>query len=210
MASPPSPPMASVHNPTTVPHLPIILPSVLPPVSMRLDPSNYAIWKSQVLPTVRAYELQVFLLVTKALPCSTLDDSVNPNFVQWNCLDQFVVSWLLSSTSESMIAHVLHCNMASTIWITLEQLFSIKSKARILHLRFLLQSTKKGSMTVENYFLKTKSLAHELMLVGQPISDDELILYILSGIGTEYESVVVNNLTSKDFFSHRSSVPSPN
>ena len=138
MASPPSPLMASVHNSTTVPHLSIILPSVLPIVSMRLDRSNYAIWKSQFLPTIRAYELEGFLLVTKALPCSTLDDYVNPDFVQCNCLDQLVESWLLSSTSESMIGHVLHCNRASAIWITLEQLFSTKSKARLLHLRFLL------------------------------------------------------------------------
>ena len=55
-------------------------------------------------------------------------------------------------------------------------------------------------MTVEDYFLKMKSLAHGLMLAGQPISDNELILYILSCIGTEYESVVVN-LTSKDYVS---------
>ena len=104
----------------------------------------------------------------------------------------------MSSISESMIGHVLlHCNTTSTIWETVEQLFSTKSKARLLHLRFLLQSTKKGSMIVEDYFLKMKSLAHELMLARQPIFDDELILYILSGIGIEYESIVVN-LTSKD------------
>ena len=134
MASPPSPSMPSVYNSATVPHLPIILPSVLPPVSLQLDRSNYAIWKSKVLPTVRAYELEGFLLGTKALPCSTLDDSVNPDFVHWNRLDQFVVSWLLSSISDSMIGHVLHCNMTSVIWKTLEQLFSTKSKARLLHL----------------------------------------------------------------------------
>lgn len=42
-----------------------------------------------------------------------------------------------------------------------------------------------------------KTFAHELMIAGQPISDDELVLYILGGLGPEYESVVVS-LTSKD------------
>lgn len=42
-----------------------------------------------------------------------------------------------------------------------------------------------------------KGLAHSLMATGQPLADDELILYVLRGLGTECESVVVN-LTSKD------------
>ena len=52
-------------------------------------------------------------------------------------------------------------------------------------------------MSVEDYFLKMKSIAHDLMVAGHPISDDDLVLYILGGIGQEYESVIVN-LTSKD------------
>ena len=42
-----------------------------------------------------------------------------------------------------------------------------------------------------------KSFAHELMSAGQLIPDDELVLYILGGLGPEYESVTIN-LTSKD------------
>ena len=96
-----------------------------------------------------------------------------------------------------MLAHVIHCSTSSGVWKLLEQLFSIKSKARLLHLRFFLQTTKKGSLTIEDDILKMKSLAHELMSVGQVIPDDEIVLYILGGLGPEYELVVVN-LTSKD------------
>ena len=46
--------------------------------------------------------------------------------------DQFVLSWLLSSISEQMLGHVLHCKSASEVWIVLEQTFSAKSKARAL------------------------------------------------------------------------------
>ena len=53
-------------------------------------------------------------------------------------------------------------------------------------------------MTIEEYLLKMKSLAHSLMAVGHAITDEELVLYILGGLGPEHESVVVP-LTSKDF-----------
>ena len=42
-----------------------------------------------------------------------------------------------------------------------------------------------------------KAVANSLIAAGQQISEDELFLYILSGLGPEFESVVVN-LTSKD------------
>ena len=55
-------------------------------------------------------------------------------------------------------------------------------------------------MTIEEYFLKMKTFANDLMLAGQSISNDELALYILGGVGPDYESMVVN-LTSKDSIS---------
>ena len=42
-----------------------------------------------------------------------------------------------------------------------------------------------------------KSLAHELMSADQVIPDEELVLYILGGLGSEYESVIVHP-SSKD------------
>ena len=45
--------------------------------------------------------------------------------------------------------------------------------------------------------LKMKAMANSLMAAGQQISDDELILYILGGLGHEFEAIIVN-LTSRD------------
>ena len=40
------------------------------------------------------------------------------------------------------------------------------------------------------------NMAESLLAVEQKITDEELILYILGGLGQEYESVIVN-LTSR-------------
>ena len=151
------------------------------------------------MPIVRAYDLENYLLGTVTPSVKFVNDqsTVNPAYSQWLRLDQFLLNWLLSSIFESMLGHVVNCNSSSEIWTTLGQLFSTKSKARLLHLRFLLQTMKKGSLSIEDYFLKMKTIAQDLMLAGQSVSDDELVLYILEGLGSEFDSVVVN-LTSKD------------
>ena len=64
------------------------------------------------------------------------------------------------------------------------QLFSTKSKVRLLHLRFFLKTTKKGSLSIEDYFLKMKTIAQDLMSASQSVSDDELVLYILGDLGS--------------------------
>jgi histone deacetylase 1/2 len=57
---------------------------------------------------------------------------------------------------------------------------------------------KKGNLTIDEYILKMKGYADNLLAAGQSLSDEEFILYILGGLGNEYESVVVNLTSRKD------------
>ena len=82
----------------------------------------------------------------------------NQDLLAWKRLDLFLLSWLLSSISESMLGHVVQCQTSTEIWKVLDQLFATKSKARILQLRFQLQNTKKGAGSIEDYILKMKSI----------------------------------------------------
>ena len=151
-----------------------MIPSTLTPINIKLDRSNYMFWKSQILPAARAHDLEAFLLGTKLKPSEHIADPsapfatvVNPEYATWIRLDHYVMSWLLSSISEQMLGHVVHCRSSSEIWIVIEQPFTVKSKARALKLRLSLQTTKKGGGTIKDYILKMKALANALMAVGQ-------------------------------------------
>ena len=183
---------------------PIMQP--LAPIAIRLDRDNYAYWRSQVVPAVRAHDLDGFLFGTRPCPAqflelliesfSTATAPVNPLYAVWIRTDQAILSWLLNSISEEMLGHVLRCRFSAELWFLLENLFTTQSRARTLQLRFQLQSLKKGSLTIHDYVLNMKSLADSLNATGQSFTDDDLILYILGGLGPEYDSVVVN-LTSR-------------
>ena len=94
----------------------MVIPSTLDPINIKLDRSNYLFWKSKILLAARAYDLEAFNLDTKSKPNEVITDSSNPDvsfnnpeYVSWMRIDQFVMSWLLSSISEQMIGHVIHC-----------------------------------------------------------------------------------------------------
>ena len=96
-----------------------------------------------------------------------------------------------------MLGHVVNCRSSAEVSSLLEQLFFTRSKASTLQLRLLLQTTKKGATSIKEFILKMKTNTNELIIVGHQISDNELILYILGGLGPEFDSVVVN-VTSRD------------
>uniref|UniRef100_A0A803Q8T6 Uncharacterized protein n=1 Tax=Cannabis sativa TaxID=3483 RepID=A0A803Q8T6_CANSA len=113
----------------------------------------------------------------------------NPEFVLWHRLDQLLMSWLLSSISESMLGHVMNCESAHDIWHTLELLFSTASRAPMIHLMNQLQNTKKGSLPIDENLLKMKNLVDGLRAVRNQITEEHLILYVVAGLGTDYEVV---------------------
>ena len=179
------------------------IPTMLPPLHIWLSHTNYSFCKSQILHAVRAYGLEGLLTGDRVHPPAMVVDAKDPqvfvenlDFLYWTRMDQFLVTWLIGSISEAMLGHVIRCTSAVEIWSTLHEVFGIQSKVIILQLRQQLQ-LKKCATPVEEYVLKKCTLADCLIAVGQPISDDEVILYILFGLGPEYESVVVN-ITSKD------------
>jgi hypothetical protein len=45
-------------------------------------------------------------------------------------------------------------------------------------------------MTAKDYFLSIKRMADELALAGQPLKSDEILTYILAGLGQKYDSLV--------------------
>ena len=143
---------------------------------------------------MRAHDLEGFLFGTNIKPkefiIEPLDSNTtlnNPYYLSWIRPDQFLMSWLLSSITEQMLGHVVNYRSSAEVWSLLEQLFFTRSKARILQLRLLLQTTKKGATSIEKVILKIKSNANALIIAGQQISDDELILYILGGLGPEFD-----------------------
>ena len=48
---------------------------------------------------------------------------------------------------------------------------------------------KKGNLSIQTYLHSVKSLADEISLIDHPISEDDLTLYILNGLGTDFREI---------------------
>lgn len=82
-----------------------------------------------------------------------------------------------------------------------KQIFSCQSRARIIQLRSQLQTTRKGATGMAEFLFRMKNIANNLSLASHLVSEDDLLLYIMSALGPEYDSVVINVTTRQNALS---------
>lgn len=87
------------------------------------------------------------------------------------------------------MGYVITCKTSQELWIALESLLASHTSSNILQLQFQPQNSKKGGMCIYKYLLKRKDLADKLATAGEPIDGIKLLLYILNGLGAEYNAL---------------------
>ena len=170
--------------------------SLVSSLTIKLDRSNFRAWKSQVLPTVIGHDLDEILLTYLSPTQHLITGASNPAYLLWRKKGQLLLSWLRSSMTEGILATVANYVTSNSVWTALEQKFASQSKARLLQLKTQLSNSHKGTMSISDYIDKLKTICDSLAIAGHPITDFDLILYLLNGLGPEFDSVV-SGITSR-------------
>ncbi|XP_010269112.1 PREDICTED: uncharacterized protein LOC104605873 [Nelumbo nucifera] len=121
---------------------------------------------------------------------------MNPEYANWEIQDQLLMNWLQASLTKSVFVQVIGCSTSKEAWQTPDRLYSSKSLVRIMQLHFELRTIKKGTLTMVEYLRKIKGIVDNLVVTGQPLSQVDYVLPILSGLGPEYESFVTSIITT--------------
>ena len=162
--------------------------------TIRLDQSNYLVWRTQMLNIIIANGLEEMIHDKIPVPSRFLGDSknINPKYNIWQRQIRLVMCWIYSSLTEEVMTQIIDLDTASEIWTTLEKIFSTASKARIMQFRFQLQTTKKRGLSMMEYLLKIKFIVDNLVAIGENFTEQDRILYLLAGLGVEYNSFVIS------------------
>ncbi|KAL4352179.1 hypothetical protein GQ457_06G008700 [Hibiscus cannabinus] len=144
-------------------------------ISIQLDESNYLLWRQQ-------------RSITK------------PEFVVYKQEDSALCSWLLSSISGTILPSLVNCRTAVEIWDKVQQNFSVFSTTKIMHLHCSLKNIRKRDQTMRDYLAQIQSICDNLAACGNPLTETMHISTILSGLPSEYESVVAVITSSQQLY----------
>ncbi|KAL9448326.1 hypothetical protein AB3S75_015743 [Citrus x aurantiifolia] len=168
---------------------------------IKLTQNNFMLWRSQVVSSIRANEVEGFIngsytcpprCFTSPGPNQAVVTHQNPEYQIWKKQDHILLSWLLSSLSEGVLGTVVDCSTSHEVWTTLTNQYGARTRARILYLRTQIQTTKKGSLTIHEYYSRMKTILNTLRAAGNNMNDEDFIMCVLAEVGYEYDSVVTN------------------
>jgi hypothetical protein len=109
------------------------VPSILVvPISEMLTQANYPLWTAQVLPAIRAAQLDDLLTCADLPPekeiTSVVDNKLiksrNSAYSVWVARDQAVLGYLLSTLTHETLQHVSRCSTSAQAWRMLADLYS--------------------------------------------------------------------------------------
>ncbi|KAA8519085.1 hypothetical protein F0562_013341 [Nyssa sinensis] len=148
-----------------------------------------------MLPYLKGQEVFGYVDGTLNAPPTTITDangtsSPNPQFAAWSKQDNLILSAINSSLTEEVLAQVYQATTSCAIWLALESCFASQSHAKVVQVCSELSTAHKGSSTATEYFMSIKKLTDELAIAGQAMSIDDIITYVLVGLGSEYDSLV--------------------
>lgn len=106
---------------------------------------------------------------------------------------------MLAPISEIVFRHVSKCVTATKIRESLQNYFIAESKVRIVQLKTTLQTMKKGSLSIHEYISHMIEVFDAPVSSGQSISEDELINFVINGLGPEYDPVIVLIMPRLDY-----------
>jgi hypothetical protein len=168
------------------------------PITEKLHKANYLLWHAQIMPAIRAAQLEGFLDGSEKKPPNTVKKTVdstavkefNPTYAQWVAQDQSVLGYLLSSLTREVLTGVATLTTSAEVWHTLADMFASCTRARHVQTRMVLATFRKGSQSVAEYYTKMRGLVDELATTGHPLGDEELVAYILAGLDDDFNPMV--------------------
>ncbi|PWA69336.1 hybrid signal transduction histidine kinase M [Artemisia annua] len=152
------------------------------PIQLNLEKHNYTSWSSFFL--IHLGSLGLKSHIEKEASSSTPDP-------EWCKLDDLIKMWILGSLCDSLQEQVVSTpGNAKALWDHLKELFHDNKDARAINLDNELRSIKIGSMTINEYCTKIKSMADRLKNLGSPVSEKNLVIYAVNGLNSRFATIV--------------------
>uniref|UniRef100_A0A5B7BD59 Retrotransposon Copia-like N-terminal domain-containing protein n=1 Tax=Davidia involucrata TaxID=16924 RepID=A0A5B7BD59_DAVIN len=172
-----------------------LLTNVCNLITVKLDSTNYIAWKFQFTSVLRAHNLLGFVDGTHSCPAKFLCDErgihtteENPSYNAWITQDQALMAVINATLTPTALSSVIGYKTSRDVWLALERHFSSTSRSNILQLKANLQSLTKGKDTIDQYIQKVKAARDSLAEVSVHIDDEDLLIYTLNGLPSEFNA----------------------
>ncbi|CAN6585835.1 unnamed protein product [Malus baccata var. baccata] len=175
-------------------------------ITVKLHEDNFVKWSYQFSSVLRGYDLFDFFNGESQCPpkyCITAEGGVTKEisqaYKQWIQQDLALLSLLIATLSDEVMDHVIGCKTAQEAWEKLHERFASISVVRVNQLKTEFHTAQKGSDSVDKFLFRLKAIKDQLVAAGEKITDNDLMIAVLSGLPPEFE-VIKTIILARDTF----------
>ncbi|RVX04505.1 Retrovirus-related Pol polyprotein from transposon RE1 [Vitis vinifera] len=134
--------------------------------SIKLTPTNYLSWKTQMEAILIGYDLQKFIDGSHPAPPTTITTnnvvSTNPAYQTWLRQDKLLFGALVGTLSSTLVPLITQSKTSYEAWQILANTYARPSRGHIKQLKDHLKNITKGSQSITDYMQSIKTRADEL------------------------------------------------
>ncbi|XP_042983317.1 uncharacterized protein LOC122312713 [Carya illinoinensis] len=178
-------------TPASTTDSPIVTINAATTINEKLTPSTFPQWRVQFEALLTGYDLIDFVTGVKQCPAIDATNSAASRAANshWVRQDKLILHAILASTSTTITPLLVAYKTSHEAWRALTRLYAGKSRTRAMQLKEDLTLSTRGNRMVTEFLQAIKVLADELAIIDHPVSDDDLTLYILNGLGPEFREI---------------------
>ncbi|KAE8682385.1 Detected protein of unknown function [Hibiscus syriacus] len=186
-----NPTFTLITQPSSATDKPLITLNITAQLNEKLTPSTFSQWRAQFEALLIGYNLLDYVEGTLQFPSSvgTAADALHKT--HWVRQDKLILSAILVSTSSSITPLIATAKTSHEAWKKLKNLYASRSRTRAMQLKEELTLIQRGNRSITEYLHSVKALADEIAIIDHSISDDDLTLYVLNGLGPDFQEIAV-------------------
>ncbi|KAF5464237.1 hypothetical protein F2P56_014329 [Juglans regia] len=199
MASHSSNTPVSTHPVNTIEQQPLLSVNANTQLPLKFTPTNYPSWRAQFVTLLIGYDLMGFIDGT--LQCPSRGGPTQPPFATytlWYRQDQLLLHAIFASVSKVVMPLIASVATSYSAWERLRRLYANKSRTHVMQLKEDLMLMHHGNKSVSDFLQFVKVLADELVVIDAPLSADDIMLYVLNGLGTDYFKEIVAPIRARE------------
>ena len=160
-------------------------------ISLKLDNSNYLLWRSQMESLIQNINMGHHLVKSKEPSREVIKENgkteINEDHLTWARNDGLLKVWMLSNVSPEVIVALENVSSVSQIWKSIEELILPTTVEKEILLHDALMSLKKGNLSLDEYLKKFKSICDNLAAIRKPVDETKIFFQIARGLSSKYQ-----------------------
>jgi hypothetical protein len=159
----------------------------------QLTPSNFPSWSVTFKSLLHGFDLMGYFDGTTKCPLvppNSTEPGTNTTAILWFRQDQLLLNVILALISDNISPLIATAKTSVEDWSRLIQLYANRSRTRVMQLKESLTLLQKGDQSIFNYMQVVRTIVDELAMIDTPLSNDDITLYVLNGLGTNYKDII--------------------